>query len=539
MKFYLFLFFSWFVWYRPCSIEIRNSKILNKDNRKFYRKEKVMMNYLKMIPRVFLKTRERNLIGYKKLYFLIMVWFIIFNVVSVSAQENFTVTIGQDKVFTSFNFDKTSGSGSSDGQNATAYVQIGPYQRDISQTWAGVRFQVLEGSNGETVSDAEISITISYKLNVDFDVLSPAQAGGGSADVRLYGWILGYKKELDNIVFIHYKNKEEKTGTITFTQKLSNSPLWTHLYAGRSYEVKAEIYTHADVYIGNDALAYGEVTIEEVKIDFPGNDTETPPDDSGTSSDDSGSPPDDPEVFSDDLDMTGTWRYSDTDAWDTCDPNAPIETGTCSVTQNGDNVTIVIDGIAYTGSIIDSTAYVSGSYSENGGTVTQDIIVMLSSNSAGEGTSNWIWTDGYNSCDGGSEFTYEKVSTSGSESDTRTAIGGSSGDGGGGGCFIATAAYGSLIEPHVKILCEFRDRFLLRNSLGKSFVRLYYTYSPPIAQFISKHDSLRVMIRLGLLPFIGVSWLSLKIGFLPTMVFMILFVSGFIGSLWFIRKCKN
>ena len=42
-----------------------------------------------------------------------------------------------------------------------------------------------------------------------------------------------------------------------------------------------------------------------------------------------------------------------------------------------------------------------------------------------------------------------------------------SGGGGGGGCFIATAANGSRMEPHVKILRDFRDRFLLLNSMGK------------------------------------------------------------------------
>lgn len=47
------------------------------------------------------------------------------------------------------------------------------------------------------------------------------------------------------------------------------------------------------------------------------------------------------------------------------------------------------------------------------------------------------------------------------------------GGGGGGGCFIATAAYGSLLEPHVRILCKFRDRYLLTNGPGKTFVKYY------------------------------------------------------------------
>jgi hypothetical protein len=101
--------------------------------------------------------------------------------------------------------------------------------------------------------------------------------------------------------------------------------------------------------------------------------------------------------------------------------------------------------------------------------------------------------------------------------------------GGGGGCFIATAAYGSLVEPHVKILRDFRDRFLITNFAGKSFVSLYYKYSPPLADFIAKHDNLKMVVRMTLFPLVGISWVALKLGILPAILLMLLFGIGLIG----------
>lgn len=122
------------------------------------------------------------------------------------------------------------------------------------------------------------------------------------------------------------------------------------------------------------------------------------------------------------------------------------------------------------------------------------------------------------------------------ESSSSGGDGGSTGDdGGGGGCFIATAAYGSLMEPHVKILRDFRDRYLLGNTIGDNFVRLYYIYSPPIADFISKYDSLKAMVRISLLPVVGLSWVALKIAPLPTVALMLFFISFFVGLFWFRR----
>jgi len=110
-----------------------------------------------------------------------------------------------------------------------------------------------------------------------------------------------------------------------------------------------------------------------------------------------------------------------------------------------------------------------------------------------------------------------------------TVVNGSNDSGGSGGCFIATAAYGSPLASHIKVLSRFRDHFLLTNRIGNRFVRFYNTYSPPMADFIKKHDNLRVMVRLGLIPLVGFSWLALKIGPVSTMALMLFFGIGLIG----------
>ena len=101
-----------------------------------------------------------------------------------------------------------------------------------------------------------------------------------------------------------------------------------------------------------------------------------------------------------------------------------------------------------------------------------------------------------------------------------------------GGCFIATAAYGSPMEPKVQILRDFRDTYLLRSTLGSGIVKIYYRLSPKAAGFITEREPLRYVVRIALLPFVGISYVLLHISAVQTWMILslsfILLTSGLI-----------
>jgi hypothetical protein len=78
-------------------------------------------------------------------------------------------------------------------------------------------------------------------------------------------------------------------------------------------------------------------------------------------------------------------------------------------------------------------------------------------------------------------------------------------EGAGSRCCVATAAYGTPVAEEIEILREFRDEYLLTNPVGKGLVEFYYRVSPPMAEFITEHPSLKPIVRIGLVPAVAMS----------------------------------
>ena len=97
--------------------------------------------------------------------------------------------------------------------------------------------------------------------------------------------------------------------------------------------------------------------------------------------------------------------------------------------------------------------------------------------------------------------------------------------GGGSGCFIGTAAFGSSMEPHVRLLGSFRDTYLFSCKPGRMLVNKYYRYSTPIADLVAKHDTLKHVVRMGLLPLVAMSYSALHFDPIITLTLLVVLLS--------------
>jgi hypothetical protein len=77
-------------------------------------------------------------------------------------------------------------------------------------------------------------------------------------------------------------------------------------------------------------------------------------------------------------------------------------------------------------------------------------------------------------------------------------------------CFVATAAWGSLLEQHVQPLRALRDHVLRKHPLGELAVEAYYTFGPALAEIIRPSDELRALARSGLAPLVGTARVTME-----------------------------
>ena len=77
----------------------------------------------------------------------------------------------------------------------------------------------------------------------------------------------------------------------------------------------------------------------------------------------------------------------------------------------------------------------------------------------------------------------------------------------GGGCLIATAAYGSEMAPQVQMLREIRDNQLMNTESGSAFMgafnNVYYSFSPVIADYERENPYFKEAVKIAIAPMLS------------------------------------
>jgi len=123
-------------------------------------------------------------------------------------------------------------------------------------------------------------------------------------------------------------------------------------------------------------------------------------------------------------------------------------------------------------------------------------------------------------------------------------------------CIIATATYGSELSPEVQFLRDFRDNYVLKTYAGSSFMTVfnawYYSFSPQVAATISTSNTLRSIMKILLIPLIGILHLTtisnylfgfnefaiIFSGFIASSLIGVIYITPFIMIIFYIKKMK-
>ena len=100
------------------------------------------------------------------------------------------------------------------------------------------------------------------------------------------------------------------------------------------------------------------------------------------------------------------------------------------------------------------------------------------------------------------------------EANKEESSGPSGGQQGGGGCLIATAAFGSELSPEVQYLRNFRDHYIFSTMAGSNFMNVfntwYYSFSPYVADYERQQPWFQESVRILIYPLLGALSISEK-----------------------------
>ena len=102
-----------------------------------------------------------------------------------------------------------------------------------------------------------------------------------------------------------------------------------------------------------------------------------------------------------------------------------------------------------------------------------------------------------------SNIDFAKVPVGG-DSDGNDSLGTLQNEEEGGGCLIATAAFGSEMAPQVQFLREIRDNTVMNTQSGATFMtgfnQFYYSFSPYVADYERENPVFKEVVKVTLTP---------------------------------------